>query len=346
MRPAPLALLGSLVFLSALPARAEAPRHALQLVYVRGNGAAACPDEAVLRKDLAAVMHYDPVRAGAPQRLTAVIERREAELTAIAILRDEKGHVLWETDLIATTSPCRVLVGALALAIDAWLGVPQGPSELPKTPPEPPAPQPAAPAPAPAPPPEPPKAAQPPAPAPALPPPVTAPRSVSGYAGAGALGVFGATRTPSLGAELFGGARLHDPALFFEVGGRVTSTLLATELRSRNGAPFRARSTFLGATLAVCGQLGRFAFACGLAGAGTMTFRVLEEAETTSARYSFGIVGARLGLQHAVAEHVQLRVFAELSGLPTSATLRDQETQVVTKPPVMGAAGVGLVWSP
>jgi hypothetical protein len=77
-----------------------------------------------------------------------------------------------------------------------------------------------------------------------------------------------------------------------------------------------------------------------------VTFRALEEAETTSARYSFGIVGARLGLEHAVAEHVQLRAFAELSGLPTSATLRIQETQVVTKPPVMGAAGVGLVWSP
>jgi len=54
------------------------------------------------------------------------------------MMRDEKGHVLWETDQIPTTSSCRVLVGSLALAIDAWLGRAKAePEPEPAKPPEP-----------------------------------------------------------------------------------------------------------------------------------------------------------------------------------------------------------------
>lgn len=108
MRPALLASVALLLI--AAPARAEPPRHAFQLDYVRGNGALACPDEAALRKELVGIMHHDPVQPSAPHRLTAIIERRGAELTGVAIMRDDAGHVLWQTDTIPTTSPCRILV--------------------------------------------------------------------------------------------------------------------------------------------------------------------------------------------------------------------------------------------
>jgi hypothetical protein len=344
MRPAPLALLGSLVFLPALPARAAPPRHALQLVYVRGNGAAACPDEAVLRKELATVMHYDPVQAGAPQRLTAVVERRGAELTAIAILRDEKGHVVWETDLIATTSPCRVLIGALALAIDAWLGVPQGPAELPKAPQQPPVPQPAAPtpAPAPAPAPEPPKTPPPVAPSVA---PTPAPRSVTGYGGMDAMAAFGVTPTPSLGAGFFAGVRLREPALFFESGARAGWTVAPSALVFPNGKHVPVRRAFLAATLAGCGAVG-IAFFCVLGGGGSVSL-TSDPYAGPATRSSFGLVGARIGIQHGLGEYITLRALGEFEALlrPETPRLNDSPDARIASP-VMAALGLGVAFGP
>ena len=320
------------LLLIVAPAQADSPhQHTFQLDYVRGEGAEACPAEATLRRELVKIMRYDPVQPGAPRRVTASVERRGEELIGLATLRDEAGLVLWQTDPIPTTSPCVILVGALALAIDAYLGLPAEPL-----------------APAPAPPPAPPKTitvlvrAPPPAP-PRLPPPP--PRNVAGVAGVDALGIAGVTPKASLGVGAFAGLRLRDPAISFEIGGRAAWNVAATEQPIVDGRHFPVRSTFLALTAGVCGAPHRFVFLCGHAGAGTLAFSGPARWVASSVRTGFGIVGGRIGVEPEIGRPIKFRAFAELDGLPGSADLHVGPYRIWDRPLLMGAVGVGVFWS-
>lgn len=102
------------------PARADSP-HAVHLVYERGEGAEACPDESGLRDAIAARIGYDPVRADAD--LTIRIELRRVGTTLEAQVRQTRGEdePLGQRRLTAGLSECRELIDALALEVTLTL---------------------------------------------------------------------------------------------------------------------------------------------------------------------------------------------------------------------------------
>lgn len=327
------ALLVPLALVSfAAPARADAPQHAFRLEYVRGSGARRCPDAETLRRELRGIMNYDPVTPDAPLQITAVIERRGAELAAVAILRDGAGRFIWQTDTIPTTSPCRILVSALALAIDAWLGRPKvkaapPPAPEPEPPPRAPAEVPVAPA----------------APPPRPPPTPPAPHRVRGYLGLDALATAGVTPRANFGVGVFAGLRLREPALSFEVGGRV-GVMPATEMRAREGVVVSVRAVFMALTAGVCGASSVGLFACGHAGVATLLLTGPAGRAVDASRSGIPLLGGRLGVARHFAGSFQIRAFGELNALPGAADLNVLQYPVWSKPPIMGGVGIGVLW--
>jgi hypothetical protein len=160
-----------------------------------------------------------------------------------------------------------------------------------------------------------------------------------------AMTTFGITPTPSLGAGFFAGVRLREPALFFELGARAAWTVVPSTVAFPNGMQVPMRRAFLAATLAGCGAVG-IAFFCVLGGGGSVSLTD-DRYATPATRPTFGLVGARIGIQHGLGEYITLRAFGEFEALlrPDPARLDDApDTRIAS--PVMAALGLGVGFGP
>jgi hypothetical protein len=111
LRSAALALL-----LLATPAIANANPSA-KLTYIRGSGCEQCPDEAHLRRAVAARLGYDPFFPWAKQTVITELERGEAGYVGRVRIIDSDGVTRGERKLAPSGSDCVETVNALALAI-------------------------------------------------------------------------------------------------------------------------------------------------------------------------------------------------------------------------------------
>lgn len=144
-----LAGLNLLVFLAGSVAGA-APR-VVSLTYVRGAGAAECPDDETVRAGVAARLGYEPFDGRADTRISATIARVGRTMEATLVVTDGAGQVVAERRLSSRGKDCVELTSAVELAISIAIDPVGGGRPRPKAEePPPPAPAPPAPPPPPA----------------------------------------------------------------------------------------------------------------------------------------------------------------------------------------------------
>ncbi|WP_437579811.1 hypothetical protein [Sorangium sp. So ce887] len=118
-------------------AGAAPPRAAVQLEYRRAPGTERCPDEGLLREEMARQLGYDPVEPEAALQAKALVFRGPGrEVHAAMELHDAEGSITWSRHLVAYNDDCRELVMNMALslrvALDPSLNVQPAPAPLPE----------------------------------------------------------------------------------------------------------------------------------------------------------------------------------------------------------------------
>ncbi len=114
MRVVGLSALMAVLLTLASPCWAADP---LELVYVRGPGAEACPGEMSLRLAVTHRLGYDPFQSGPRRRAVVLLEVDGERLLARFDMVDELGVSSGARSLTGTTELCAELVRALALSI-------------------------------------------------------------------------------------------------------------------------------------------------------------------------------------------------------------------------------------
>ncbi|XXX80484.1 hypothetical protein WMF30_17120 [Sorangium sp. So ce134] len=133
---APACLVAAAALLTPWRAGAAPPRAAVQLEYRRAPGAERCPDEALLREEMARQLGYDPVAPEAALQAKALVFRGPSrEVHAAMEVHDAEGSITWSRHLVAYNDDCRELVMNMALALrvalDPSLHVQPAPAPLP-----------------------------------------------------------------------------------------------------------------------------------------------------------------------------------------------------------------------
>lgn len=303
------------------PARAQPPppmpHIGVQLAYVRGPGTEKmCPDEAHLRRALAADFGYDPTLASASSRLTIVITQGpQSTVHGTMELRDAAGNVSWKGNHRALYNDCWTLIDGIALGVR--LGIDR--IAPPRDPP--PAPTPAKPSPPaqvpsqqgasgpgrPAPPPavgSPPaelarlRGAKPPQPQPAL---AKTTRRPKVRTGLGAAFSMGSAPVPNVGIEVQAGVRWPSMSLALEARGDLPTG-------ANEDAEGFATGRIAG-LLVPCGHVGVFV-GCLLGTLGKQY--ASNDAEDVSEWYGGG--GARIGIEVPITGTVSLRFSGDLVG--------------------------------
>ncbi len=296
-----------------------------RLVYARGPGAEACPEESELRTAIAARLGYVPFREDAARTIRATLAREKGVLRA-SVEVDSGGKAKGERRMESSANDCGELASAMTLAISIAIDPltlvrvpsPAAPLAAPRE--EPPSPPP------------PPAADRPPehavtkqAPAEPIVPQVSV----------GTFAAFGQTPAPAFGAAFAGGARYR--AVSLELEGRAS---LPSSTDGPSGGSVRA--TLLSASLVPC--LHAWAvFACGLASAGALQGSgsgvTLPGKDSTAL---FGL-GARIGGELPIYRFVSARLHADLESLFPRTTLRLDQQDVWTTPLFAGAVGLDAV---
>jgi hypothetical protein len=88
-----------------------------KLVYIRGAGAEACPDEAALRKAVAQRLGYDPFFPSAQKTVVADVTRAPGSYHAKVQIVGDGGALRGARELTTKGDDCTELVSAIALAI-------------------------------------------------------------------------------------------------------------------------------------------------------------------------------------------------------------------------------------
>lgn len=100
----------------AMPAAAKAEEKA-RLVYVRGEGAEACPAEVDLRLWVMARLGYDPFSPQASRVVIARVEARDHQLFSSVEMADQHGLSTGRRELSSKNERCQDLARAMALSI-------------------------------------------------------------------------------------------------------------------------------------------------------------------------------------------------------------------------------------
>ncbi len=311
------------IALAAPFAIADAPP--TKLVYSRGAGAEACPEEAALRADVGARLGHDPFVDPADRTLTARIVKEGVLLRGSIELRDAAGAITGTRTLESKQLDCKELSAAMslaiALALDPIAATTPKPSAAPSPSPSP------SPSPTPSPSPSPsPTPAPTPSPTPSPPPPPPSSLNASiGVLGAGGFaprsnvgftaGVAYRTRRWSLGAE----ARRDLPV----TSEHATSSILAVSL-----LPCIVR-----------GPLGL----CGIAALGAIQ---ASGSDVTTPRSDTGLwaaVGVRLALELPIYAPIALGIHADGMAPLVRTSLRLSGTDVWTTPTFAAAVGLKII---
>ncbi|WP_233561002.1 hypothetical protein [Sorangium cellulosum] len=312
-RPRALAaacLAAAAALLSPRGAEAAAPRAAVRLEYRRAPGAERCPDEGLLREEMARQLGYDPVEpAAALQARTLIFRGPGREMHATMELHDADGAVTWSRHLVAYNDDCGELVMNMALslrvALDPSLRVQ-------------PAPDPPPPAPAPAPPIE--AAVE-------LPARPAGPELRVGLTGAA---VFGLLQDTSPGTVLH--AALRYPSFSLGLEGLVHWPAVMSVDRG-------TVSTWLAAVSAVpCSQV-RYLFACAFVslGVATTAARGVSLDETSTLWLA---TGPRAGVELPFSDWLAVQIYGDIV-LRLSELRVESSTAVLWVPPSAGGL-VGL----
>lgn len=290
-----LAAAAALLALLATPKLAHATPSA-KLVYVRGEGAASCPNEDELRKAVGKRLGYDPFFATADVTLVAEIEKREPTgFTGRVRVIDRDGKLVGSRIIQSASRECAELVRTLALNLS--ITVDDLAAILPKTEPSP----------------DPPTVIEDP-PAIVKPPPVAeeppkepekppAPRTVFPELGVLLLGNAGQTPALTLGIGASVGVRFGA----VRISGDVTA-LLPSE--GSEGA-FKARASVVQGTLSACLHLA-LPYVCAKGGLGVLDG---GGAGVDLPRAGTAIVagaGLEPGIELVLSEHLVFRAFADV----------------------------------
>ncbi|HSO39376.1 MAG TPA: hypothetical protein VLT33_42910 [Labilithrix sp.] len=315
-------LLAVLMLLVTREARAA---NTARLIYLRGHGTEACPDEQALKDAVAARLGYDPFTPWALDTLFAELERDGAAFVARIKLVTPDSVVRGERTLRAS-SGCEDLVPTLALtislAIDPMAGTRKGPPEgLPPAEREitsvPSEPGPAAPAVS--------------ADEPAAP---STPRAPLRFAvGLGTMASLGVAPAPSIGALLFGRVRYRDFSLALE--GR------ADLPASAEGHTGTVSSFLVGGSLVPCGHTGAF-FACARGSVGALSARGLDISSPRSSQVPWAEIGGRIGYELPLGDVLALRLHVDGGLVLLRYALSVGRETVFEHPPLHGGLGIGL----
>lgn len=317
-----------LVLLSSLATRRAAAANTARLIFLRGPGTEACPDEQALKDAVAARLGYDPFSPWALDTLFAELDRDGTAFVARIKLVTPDSVVRGARTLRAA-SGCQDLVPTLALtislAIDPMAGTRQGPPEgLPPAEREVGPVESGEPA-------SPPIGGVVPDPPPAPPP----PRAPVRFAiGVGTMGSVGVAPAPSLGALLFGRLRYRDFSLALE--GR------ADLPASAEGNTGSVSSFLVAGSLVPCGHTGAF-FACGRASVGALSARGLDISSPRSSQVPWAEIGGRIGYELPLGDVIAFRIHLDGGLVLLRYALSVGRETVFEHPPFHGGLGIGLL---
>jgi hypothetical protein len=327
MRPGLSSPIAATILLWAIQARANP---SARLVYVRGPGASACPEEDAVRRSVSARLGYDPFFLSAPTTIFVEVSRDGERFAAVVKLIDNQGVERGMRHLESHTRACGDLVGTLALTIS--LVVDPVSLAVAPSPPDADAASPVAPA-APATPP--PTLAPVDVPPPAAPPLPAArlPGATRFFAGVTVLGSLGSALAPTAGTAVFGGARRSWASVRVEA---------RADLPAAAPTPPAARSWALFGSAVPCAHW-RSAFACAVIGL-EWVHATGDLASPRPAETLVTVVGARLGLEVAATESFALAAFAEsLVPLQIPRVERSDGATLHTFPSVAGDVGISAL---
>ncbi len=298
-----------------------------RLVYVRGPGAEACPEEAELRAEVAGRLGYDPFRLVADNTLSAEVRGERGVLYADVKLVDKDNLVRGARHLTTAGKDCSELTAAMSLSMSIALD-PLSLTRAP-TPPEP-------------------AIAELPLPdAGRSPPPTLAPAEkkpassalpkAAGPAielGGGIEGSLGSA--PSAAAGLTGFAGLRWAVGSLDLGGRVDFPA------SRPTAAGTVRTSLTAAWASGCVHYA-YVLGCAVLEAGSLQ-ATAEIASPISQSSFFLAVGPRVGALLPIASSWDLGVWADLFFLLTPYSLGIDRAPVYTSSPVSAALSLAAVF--
>ena len=320
------ALAALAVLTTLLVARDARAANTARLIFLRGHGTEACPDEQALKEAVAARLGYDPFSPWALDTLFVELDRDGTAFVARIKLVTPDSVVRGARTLRATAG-CEDLVPTLALtislAIDPMSGTRKGrpdglpPAERQVTPvastPEGEAISP--------------PSAEEPIPAP---PPRAPLRFVVGL---GTIASVAVAPSPSLGALLFGRARVRDFSLSLE--GR------ADLPASADGETGRVSSFLVAGSLLPCGHTGSF-FACGRGSIGALSAKGLDVSSPRASTVPWAELGGRIGYELPLGDVLALRLHLDGGVVLLRYAFSVARQTVFEHPPFHGGLGIGL----
>jgi len=323
MRPWPwfgATLLASLTA-SATP---DPPKH-VRLRYELA-GAEGCPDRAELEGAVEAELGYPPFSDTAEELLFVKISERSGTLEALVQLKDRSGAVQGERNLSSAAGNCGELARTLALAVAIAIDpVRANQPKPPKAAAEPaPKPEPPPPAPEPAP------KIETPAPAPA---PEKPSEPFRARVAGGARLAFGIAPAPAPGIWIAGG--LGKRAYSLDVEGRAT---FAVEHEVPDG---KVSASTLTASLLPCLQFGVL-HTCASATLGALQGSGQDVDRPRKATTVYAAAGARAGLEVPRGSALVFVADLDLDANLTRTTLRINDREAWSSPPVAFGSALGL----
>lgn len=313
--------------------RSAAAEPAGRLVYQRAAGAESCPDEAALRRAVAARLGADPFDDAARPTYSVTIDGEGEKLVGRVVLVDANGLGKGVRELVAE-SDCAELVDGLSLALSLAINPELATSD---SVPAPPLSQPETPAAAP-----PPVLVAP--PADALPPvPEAEPPPRPGYTfGLGVTGYGSVGTAPELAFGAGVVVRVRRGALSLSLESRYEPS--AGGLQA-NGANVETR--LVAGVLAPCWHFpAAFVQACAVGLVGSMR---AEASNLPGAHPDDGVyaaAGARAAVEMVELPFVRLQIRLDLLArlVPVRVTRNDAEQTLWEAPPVTGTLGLGALY--
>jgi hypothetical protein len=294
-----------------------------RLVYVRSEGAEACPDEVALRLRVVARLSYDPFSPRASRVVVARIDAAPKSLHGSVELVDAQGMSSGKRELSSTRENCDELARAMALSIS--LAIDPEREQAPRR--EPPA-----------------EPAVPPGP-PSAPPPAPlrqdspqsfpAPRASSFFGAVALVGVAGALPAPALGG--LGSLGFRSRYFSAALEGRALWSL-ERELSPRG----HVRGSLVGPGLSACGQLSHFG-GCLVAVAAVQALESSGVSAGQARSAAFVGLGPRLTFRSS-APPQSLAFTASLEGLwsLTRNSAQFSGAEIWKTPALSGAAMIGI----
>src|SRR6185369_12385369 len=98
-------------------ARADQAPGAVELAWVRAEGAESCPAGPVIERDVAERLGHNPFVSGALQRIEGMVLRREPLWVARFYVRDRTGALVGSREISSEATGCEPVSNAIALAL-------------------------------------------------------------------------------------------------------------------------------------------------------------------------------------------------------------------------------------